>query len=144
MADTKRKAGTAQTCATTALNSLANAARVLCTEYDNSTNLLIEADFELLAGFASAPTAGNAINLYLVPCLDGTNYGSGDSTDAAQPSTMVGTFSVYASTSGKRLNVSGVRIPPCKFKMLLENQSGQALASSGNILYMLPSHYAVA
>ena len=143
MADLKRKAGTFQTVGSTALNSLANDGRVLLTEFDNSTGLWMECEVEVNAGFASAPTAGNAINLFLVPCLDGTNYAAGDGTDAAQGSTFIGSVSVYNSTSAKRLVLAGVRMPPCKFKILVENKTGQAFASSSNTVGFLPSYYQV-
>lgn len=137
----KRLVVSPATLASTELNSLANDGRVLGVEYDNgdSANLHLEADFELAVGFGSAPTAGYAVNLYLVPAIDGTNYGAGDGTDAAQGMTFVGSFSVYNTTSLKRLNLMAVRIPPCKFKALIENKTGQSFASSNNVLLMLPS-----
>jgi len=144
MADIKRKAAAAVTIATSGLNSLANDGRVLSDEYDNTSGLYTEAEFELSAGFGSAPTAGAAINLFLIPAIDGTNYAAGDGTDAAQGTTFIGSVSVYNSTSAKRLVVGGIRIPPLKFKILVENKAGQAFASSTNTLKMVPSQYQVA
>jgi len=148
MSTIKLEAGTIQTLLDTELNSLANNDAALdSAEYDNATNLYEFAAFELYVDFVSAPTAGPTIELYMIPSLDGTNYGDGDGTPLAQINTFVGAFDVRATTAAMRLNLaipSAMGAPnlapllPVKYKALIYNKSGQAFPASGSTLKMLP------
>lgn len=138
MADIRWKADSISTIADTGLNSLANNGRVLSSEVDNSSGggspERVYGDFELYVGFGSAPTAESPINLYLVAALDATNYEVGDGTDAARTNTLIGTMNVLNGTTAKRFTVKNIMLPPSKFKILVENKTGQSFASSGNTL----------
>lgn len=134
--------GSVANMATTELNSLANNARALGVEYDNRSagaNNFFWGEFELAVTFGTAPTAGSIVELYLIPCLDGTNYATGDASAVPQNGLYVGGWEVQAVTSAQRLVLRGVVLPPCRFKALVKNATGQAFPSSGSTVRMLPS-----
>lgn len=148
MADYKAKANTIQTLLSTALNSLANNYAALSDEFDNATGLWLKASFLLTVTFASNPTANNTCDLYLIPALDGSNYG--DYTSGASgyaPSTCyIGGFPLQAKTTIQRVPLGlgqqgAIELPPSKFKLLLINKSGVAFPSSGSTVTMLASMY---
>jgi hypothetical protein len=148
MADIKAKAGAIVTLASTELNSLANNAGALGAEYDNAANLFISAVFELNVAFGSAPTAGNTVDLYIIPAPDGTNYDDAvtGASGAAPATAYAGGFPLRAVTTAQKvplgLGLSGpVPLPPTKFKAFLLNKSGQAFPASGSTLKMVPSMY---
>ena len=116
----------------TALNALANDARVIGSEIDNETGKHMYADFELLCDFASNPSAGGYVALYLIPSLDGTNYADGDASIVPAESLLVGAFPVQANTNDQRIHLRGVLLPPLKFKPLVVNKSGQAFTSDND------------
>jgi hypothetical protein len=139
MATTKYEVPAIVSMATTEMNSLANNDAALGVEYDNATGLYFWGDFELVVDPAAAPAADAPIELYLIPAMDGTNYSDGDGTPIAPASSYAGTFFAGAVATTQRIPLFGVRIPPCKFKALVYNKSGQAFESTGNVLRMLPS-----
>lgn len=145
MATTKWSAlGTDTSYLTTGLNSMASAARVLGAEIDNTsgrdTFALVELD---LAAQGSARSAGAQVRLYVIKCMDGTNYEMGSDSVVPQPSTWVGSFALDAATTARNVQIA-VPLPPCKFKFLLENVTGQAFASSGTTLYYRTYNYETA
>ena len=131
----------ATTLLSTELNSLATGSTTsLSSAYDNdgSGKHWTHANFELYIDFTSAPTAGKAVDLYIVGTVDGTNYGAVSNTN------YVGSFAVLNSASAMRLFIYGVPIPSCDFKVALISNSGQTTESSGNTLKMQPYAYEVA
>ena len=74
MADIKLKAGTPQTLEASG-GSISNGAAGTAddADLDNTTALAPTYTFVLLAGFGSSVTAGEDIDLYLIPRVDGTN-----------------------------------------------------------------------
>lgn len=122
---------------TTELNSLASGSvSALSAEVDNSTNKYRFSDLHLV--LASAAFAGSpAIDVYLVPTVDGTNYPDFDT--AASPSIVnnnyyVGSITIKPTTAAKRGVLRGVLLPPGKYKWALRNSTTVALAASGNTL----------
>ncbi len=148
MSSIKWEAAAIVSLATTELNSLANNAAVLGVEYDNSVNLYEAGLFELNVTISPAPTANAALELYLVPAPDGTNYDDGGAAGpVAQLNTYVGSFVVRAVTTAQKMTLglpgalgspSLILLPPTKFKGLLYNKSGQALPASGSTLKFVP------
>lgn len=141
MASIKWEAAAIATLASTELNSLANGSAALGAEYDNATNLYTFGLFECNVTFGTNPTAGNLINLYLIPAPDGTNYD--DSASPYPPTAYVGGFAVRAVTTAQKiplgLAVFGlVALPPTKFKMLVLNNAGFAFPASGTTIKMVP------
>jgi len=149
MATTKFEAGSIQTLMTTELNSLANGSGAIASAgYDNgaSGNLYMYGLFEINVTFGTNPTAGNLLNLYIIPAPDGTNYDDAPTgASPAVPAThYVGGFPVRAVTSAQKiaLGLSGyfglVMLPPVPFKGYILNNSGQAFPASGSTLKMTP------
>lgn len=132
MATTSLKAYTVAgtTILSTELNSLANGSlSSLSSAFDNSTNLNIWADFEIvLATQGSARSAGATCTLFVCVARDGTNYS--DLTVEA-PIAFVQSFD--AATTARRHPPAGLELPPlATIKFGLLNSTGLALASSGN------------
>jgi len=121
----------------TELNSLANGnAVLLATQIDNSVAFDMFADFSVALGSA-AFASPNYIGLYLYPLnQDGTTYGDGRfGTAAAGPppsNYYMGSIGLVAATQAQEGALTGIVIPPGKFKIVLYNQGGVALAASAN------------
>lgn len=120
---------------TTELNALANATRCApSAAIDNSSGLYLYMDAELNVTYGTNPSTGGYCGLYLLPSLDGTNYADGDASTVPQKALLVGVFELRASTSAQRLELTRIPIPPRKFKLLVDNQAGQAMGATGNTL----------
>lgn len=126
----------------TELNALASASgKAISPAIDNSP---LEAgdlfdDLELTVTFASAPTAGTVVELYLVTSIDGgTTYADGSTTVLPQASLFVGGFAVRAVTTLQRMHLRGVALPPGLFKYLVQNTTNQAFPATGSTLERNP------
>lgn len=142
MTDIKYVAGAITTLLSSELDALAdNAGSALGTEYNNASNLNLFGDFQLDVTFAAGPTAGTGINLYLVPATDGTNYNDGATT--ARPVIFLrGTWPLRNVATQQRLTISGVQLPPLKFKIFVVNNStGRAFPATGTTVKMVPYSY---
>jgi hypothetical protein len=118
---------------TTELNSLASSTgKAISSAFDNSTNLDLFDDLQLTVTFASAPTAGTVVELYLLPSIDGgTDYADGSTSVLPQSSLYVGGFAVRAVTTAQKMIVRGVALPPGLFKYLVQNTTNQAFPRVG-------------
>lgn len=121
----------------TTLNSIASGNAILSDlQIDNSTALDVFADVSIALASA-AFVAPNQIVIYLYPLnKDGTTYGDGNfgSSAAGPPSNSYQSIpiSLVAATQAQEGTASGFVIPPGKFKFVLYNNGGVALAASGN------------
>lgn len=112
----------------------------LSDEIDNSTLRYMLADFQLDLGSITAGTTGDeAVELYIIPCIDGTNYPDwlGNSISDAQENNQyyVGSFTIKQSGAAtKRSNLRAVSMPNGKFKIGVRNRCNVALAASGNTI----------
>lgn len=120
----------------TELNSLASSTgKAISSTIDNSTNLDLFDDLELTVTFASAPTAGTVVELYVIPSLDGgTTYPDASTSVLAQSSLYVGGFAVRAVNTIQRMVIRGVALPPGSFKYFVQNTTNQAFPASGSTL----------
>jgi hypothetical protein len=119
----------------TGLNTLAaTTGKAISGALDNTTDLAIWADLELVVTFGSNPTAGQVVEVYLVPSVDGTNYADGDASIAPPYPSLVAAFPVRAVTTAQRIAFRGVQLPPGLYKYQVSNKTGQAFAASGNTL----------
>lgn len=100
---------------------------------DNSTNLDLYVDLLLQVTWGSAPTAGNSCDLYLIPSPDNTTYADGGGAVAPAKNLYVGSFYVRAVTSAQAMTLNNVLIPQY-YKLVLLNNSGQAMPASGSTL----------
>lgn len=134
MATTKHKAYTASIASalTTELNSLGNGSTSSASSaIDNTSNLDLYHDLTLtVAAQGSSRSAGACVSVYLVPALDGTNYDDVHATTAE----LVAVFPLDAATTARQSTRRDVPVPPGLFKYFAVNSTGQAFASSGNIL----------
>ena len=116
------------------LNALANAANKIGAAIDNTvgkdTYMLLELYLPIQG---VARDAGASVRLFLIKSVDGTNYEFG--SDALDPpsSAWVTNFTLDADTAARYVAVD-IAIPPCKFKLLVTNETGQALAGTLNTL----------
>jgi len=124
------------------LNSLAASTTDLGGEIDNGTTKATYMDLLLnLASLDLSAASNPAVDVYLIPAVDGTNYDTADdavSADASVPPadqllTRIGLRKGTAAEAKRESKVALV-IPPCKFKLLIRNMTGVAFASSGNTL----------
>lgn len=131
-ADIKQKAGSSQTLEASGA-SVSNGAVGTANDadLDNTTALGFSWSFVLNGGFGSSVTAGEDLDLYLVPKIDGTNAADADtSTPLFQPGHYRGTFiTPTTGTSARRMTVEGVVLGPYKYVAYVHNKSGQTLSS---------------
>jgi hypothetical protein len=123
---------------TTELNALASAAASAASAaIDNSTNLDLYDDLELLVTFGTGPAVGRSVDVYQLPSVDATNYADGGG--AVVPNALlVASFPVRSVTTAQRLVQPNVAIPPGSFKYAVVNNTDQAMAATGNTLRRNP------
>ena len=122
---------------TTTLNSLADAGRVLSAAFSNDAagERYLFGDFELdLAVQGTARSAGAYCALSIVYSIDGTNFTYGSASLVPPATTQVGVFLLDAAVTTRIVHLTGIPLRPFDFKVILENQTGQAFASSGTVL----------
>lgn len=118
----------------TELNSLANNTMTVASGViSNDTALDMEVDLEINLGSLS-PGTGATVVLYILEAIDGSNYPAQSDADLRLTTSQIlavipiGT----AGSTAQRVPVRNVLIPPGKFKIKLDNQTGATLAASGN------------
>jgi len=122
------------------LKNLANNGQKIGNEIDNTTTRYLYADWDLLCRFQTAPVVGGYVALYLIPTVDGTNYGDGDDSVAPAVTMWVGNFPVRAVNTAIRVSLRQIVMPPGKFKPLVVNKSGYAMTNTDaeNVLSYRP------
>lgn len=132
--------GTLATLLTTELNALASGSYSAAgsTVQANRTDLNMYADFELAVTFASAPTVGNTVDLYVIPKVDNTNYADGGGAITPPATYYAGSFVLRAVTTAQRVAIMGASIPPDDFKLVALNSSGVAFPASGSTVKISP------
>jgi hypothetical protein len=138
----KWNAGSVTTIFSTELNSLGNGIRTVASSIiNNDTALDVYIDIELnLASFTPSPTnLGARFGVYIAESIDGTNYPNQDTGDFRLTNTQILAFLLIGNTAAtaQRVVARNVIIPPAKFKVFMDNQTGGALAASGNTLKFL-------
>lgn len=118
----------------TELNSVTNASLTKSSAaFDNTANLDIYADIEVVLASLS-PTSGAFVALYIGVYEDGTNAPAQSAADMRLTTTQllcvipVGT----TASTAQRVIARNIVIPPEKFDVYLDNQTGVSLAASGN------------
>lgn len=114
---------------------------------DNSTNKYALADYELVLGSAAFTGTDSIVNLYLIPSVDGTNYGdwTGNVTTEEQENEpyYICSFITSGATAAQRLTKERSALPNGLYKLALRNASGVTLAASGNTLKWRPHSLAI-
>lgn len=137
----RQETGALSVLATAQISALGNGTGASASAFPNgaSANLWIKGGFLFSGQFGAAPNSGSALELYLMPSYDGTNYADGNS--AIFPMNhYAGAFVVRNVTTLQILSIDDVPLPPVNFLPLLVNKAGQTL-SGNNFLAMLPSRY---
>ena len=123
---------------TTELNSLADSTSdttgfsAAGAEIANETNLYQYINLELVvAAQGAARSAGAFVAVYINYAADGTTY---DDTSNKAFAELLAVFPLDAATTARRLTKTNIPIPPLDFKLLVLNDTGQALAATLNTL----------
>jgi len=129
----------------TELNSLANgAASALGATYNQDTNLDAMATAELNVTFGTNPTVSSTVELWMVPAVDGTNFGDWTSGASYRTSgaTLCGLFELDAVTSAQRKPLKGAfPLPSVDVKFAVVNRSGVAFPASGSTVKLTTWNY---
>jgi len=129
-----------ETLMSTDLNSLADdTVNVGAVLPDNTSNQYFYAEFELVLASVDLSAQSNpAVELYLVPSYDGTNYadtGTDASSTVYPPAQYLSAVLGVAETNAAHRAVSQhVMIDPIKYTPVVVNKTGAALAAAGNTL----------
>lgn len=132
MADLKLKVGTATTLANANGGSLANNVNGAAASADlaNQTNLDEECALELSVTLGTNAAAGDEVQCFLVPLIDGTNLAEVDSA-YLNADHYVGSFwFVKVNTSAQRLTLTGVRLQPILYRAYLFNRTGKTISAN--------------
>jgi hypothetical protein len=117
----------------------------LSDEIDNSVNRYMMMDLRMVLGSAVFTGTDSAIEIYLVPSIDGTNYpdwvGDGTSDEQENNKHFVGSMTTSGDTSVQDMSYRSVAFPNGKFKFGVRSRAGVALAGSGSTLYWRPWGY---
>ncbi len=137
-----------QTLMDTDLNALASlTTNVGAVVIDNTTNRYLYAEFELvLASVDLSAQVNPAVEVYLVPSYDGTNYadtGTDASTTILPPAQyLVAVMGVAITSAAHRAVSPHILIDPIKYTPVVINKTGAAFGATLNTLkvkYYTPS-----
>ena len=123
------------------LKALASGASVVSAEYDNghADNRNRFAQIELACRAAVAPSGSPFFYLWFIRSIDGTTFTDGD--PSVMPARVADhIINVRTVATQQRVAVPGlVELPAGKFKVLLQNNTGQALTNTDgeNVLRMV-------
>lgn len=125
----------ATTYLTTELDALADGANKLGAAIDNTANGDMYMDLELyVAAAATSRESGAHAPLYMLPSVDGTNYCYGSDTLDPPATALVSNFVLTAASDALYTTLDHILVPAGKFKMLIMNETGFALAGSMSTL----------
>lgn len=128
----KWTAPTTAACAiSTAMDSLADSGNASGAAISPSGYLY--SDWELYAGFVGTPPANKYVALWLLPSIDGTNFGDGSGA-VDPPVTPNAIFPLRAAAGSQRIVLTRIMLSSGSFTPLVTSESGCAMAAAGNIL----------
>jgi hypothetical protein len=111
-------------------------------EINNSSGLYLFNDIELfLNNNNQIFKQGSFIELYLLSAINNVDYEDGGTLINPSPSSLVGVFNVMSSVVSQRQTLKQITIPPCKYKYLIINKTGEVLPSSNNTIKIIPYRY---
>lgn len=112
---------------------------------DNSTNRYVEVDLALDLASAAFSGTDSTIEVYLVPSVDGTNYGmwTGNVTTDEQQNEkyFIDSISTTGATEAQQdLILRNISVPPGSYRWGFRNRSNVTL-SSGNVAQWRPHSF---
>jgi len=116
------------------LKNLANGAELLSAAL--GATLDPWGDLIAAISWATAPSAGVvAFEVYLLPCVDGTNYPSQGADGLPQKALLVGSLESRLPTTNalEYMALRRIPLPPGDFKILISNTSAQAVANDDDV-----------
>jgi hypothetical protein len=127
-----------QTLMSTDIDTIANTfSNIGAVMIDNSTNRYLYAEFELvLASVDLSAQTNPAVELYLVPSYDGTNYADAgtDNTAVYPPAQyLVAVMGVNATLAAHRAVSPHILIDPILYKPVIVNKTGAAFVASNTL-----------
>lgn len=114
------------------LKNLADGAKKLGIEVDGATERNQYGDFVLDVRGASSFASTGVVQLYLIPCIDGTNYVNGSDSIVPGGNLLAYTFQLQAVSTQQKLGALHIQLPACKWKPLILNNGGQAFTNTDN------------
>ena len=140
----KQLPGSATTLLSTGLNSLANNG-LASAAFDNSIGAAGDgsslARIEALATYGTAPTANTALSIWFCKSADGTTYETGYDASVTPNRSPDLVLPLSAVTTAQKVS-RDAQLPFGKLYVVIKNDgTGQAMASSGNTLKILPCQY---
>jgi len=122
----------------TELNSLVDGGNIISASFNNTADLFVFEDVEILVKSVTTPAADAHIKLYILPSVDGTNFADGsDSIDPAD-SNEVYTVLVRAVAADQYHTFRGIILPPGFYKYLIMQELGVTMAATLNTLKRRP------
>ncbi|HEY1260230.1 MAG TPA: hypothetical protein VGF34_13365 [Stellaceae bacterium] len=88
---------------------------------------------------AGAMQTGANVSCWLLPSIDGLTFESSASAPPRAPDAVFPLPAATLSASATFLSQGLVRVPALKFKVLCQNNSGQALNAAGNTVVLAPT-----
>ncbi|MGH9524206.1 MAG: hypothetical protein ACRD3E_16910 [Terriglobales bacterium] len=145
-----------RTAVTCSLNSLANNSNRESNAVDNTSALAVDYEVAVVLALAASVTVGDVVTVWCA-ASDGTDYtGGGSGSDSSYSALGEGQLQLIGiitcvTTSAKTYKFIlpslaaffGGAVPP-KFSFIVENASGQALASSGHSIEVRSINYTYA
>ena len=136
----------AQTALSTELNSDVNDTwSDLSAEIDNSTNGYLFMDIEVDLAILTPTGADAAIEIYVVPSVDDSQFPSytetGTSDEQENNQYFVGSVSLSLDNEIQIHMLRSVEVPPGKWKMGVRNRSNVTLNASGSTIKWRPWQY---
>ena len=120
----------------------------LSDEINNSSDLNLYADVELVLASVAFTGLDSTVAVYLIPTLDGTNYptwaGNGTTDEQENEGYFVGVVTTTGTTAAQRLVIRDISLPNGKYKVALRNTSNIAFAATGNTLKLFPHNVTMA
>ena len=112
---------------------------------DNAANKYMFVDLEINLGSAAFTGTDSAIEIYLIPTIDGTNFGDwvGNVTTDEQENNayFVGSVTTSGTTAAQRLILRGVALPNDEYKWGIRNR-GNVTLNATNTLKWRPHQFA--
>lgn len=120
----------------------------LSAEFDNSTNGYMFMDIEFDLNTITPTGADAAVELYIVPSVDGTQYPTTTNTSNADEQEnqqyFVGSVTLSLDNEVHIHTIRGVEVPVGKWKMFVRNRANVGLNASGSTIKWRPWNFSSA